>query len=49
MRPGPLAFAERSRSLSSSPTHIALTRQLEAYAGSKTVWPPTFGTPTQLP
>jgi hypothetical protein len=29
--------------------HIALTRQLPPYASSKTVAPPTFGTPTQLP
>src|SRR4029077_13526594 len=47
-RPGPLAFAERSRPASRSPTHIALTRQFEAYAGSKTVCPPKGGTPQEL-
>ncbi len=31
------------------PTHIALTRQFDAYASSNTTSPPTFGTPTQLP
>ena len=36
--PGPLAFAERSRAgVERVPTHIALTRQLPAYASSKTV------------
>ena len=38
-----------TRSAGSSPTHIALTRQLPSYAGSITTSPPTFGTPTQLP
>ena len=41
--------ATGAASASSRPTHIALTRQLPAYASSKTVAPPTFGTPTQLP
>ena len=47
--PGPCAFALWSRCVSSSPTHIAFTRQLPAYASFQTVSPPTFGTPTQLP
>ena len=47
--PGPCAFADWSRPESIRPTHIALTRQLPAYASWKTVAPPTFGTPTQLP
>ena len=34
---------------STIPTHIALTRQLPAYASWKTVAPPTFATPTELP
>ena len=38
-----------SRSTGSSPTHIALTRQLSRYASSNTASPPTVGTPTQFP
>ena len=35
-------------SLGRIPTHIALTRQLSAYASSKTASPPTVGTPTRV-
>ena len=38
-----------TRSVGSSPTHIAFTRQLSRYASSKTVSPPTVGTPTRVP
>ena len=48
MLPGPCAFADWSRAGSRMPTHIALTRQLPAYASSKTVAPPTFATPTRV-
>ena len=47
--PAAVAFARMSRSTGSSPTHIALTRQLSRYASSKTASPPTVGTPTQFP
>jgi len=43
------AFAESTRSVGSTPTHIALTSGLRAYASSNAHSPPTFGTPTQLP
>ena len=38
-----------TRSVGSRPTHIALTSGFAAYASSKTVSPPTFGMPVQLP
>ena len=46
---GPRAFARVTRALGRIPTHIALTRQLSAYASSNTASPPTVGTPTELP
>ena len=47
--PAVRAFARVTRSLGSSPTHIAFTSTLSRYASSKRVSPPTFGTPTQFP
>ncbi len=41
--------ARSTRSAGSSPTHIAFTSGFAAYASSKTVSPPTVGTPVQLP
>ena len=38
-----------TRSVGSRPTHIAFTSGFAAYASSKTVSPPTFGMPVQLP
>ena len=38
-----------TRSAGSRPTHIAFTRQLSRYAGSKVVVPPTVGMPIELP
>ena len=47
--PGACAVGAHEPPGLSTPRHIALTSGLSRYAASKTVSPPTFATPTQLP
>ena len=47
--PVPEAKASFRSSTFSVPTHRALTSGLPAYAASKTVSPPMFGRPSELP
>ena len=47
--PTPLAFPSTSRSVGSTPIASTFTNGLPLYVSSKTISPPTVGTPTLLP